>query len=270
MNEPPKSVLKKDGIVLLRKLRRSYHPTFKEEIYNGFDEVKFPKKYRHLAKRVHHDPLFILSFGELKTHLTRHLDGSYDEEEKIDKLLVFYSVFILNVTGARKLEKLYLEDDSFYLRTALKNYEKFNTVTNLIYKLLFSKNIKDVEICKGEEWKELVDKKRRSINGEPFKYFKDTYGHDSSSIKTLLKCEIYVQRMMCNRCFGYHFTQLCTSYEDAAKVVLLDRWMNDKFDYDIDERLKDVLKFPLFSVYLALAVCKGKNAETVCHSITDL
>ena len=75
---------------------------------------------------------------------------------------------------------------------------------------------------------------------------------------------------MCSRCFGYHSTRHCTSDEDTTKVVLLDRWLSEKFDYDIDERLKDVLKFPLFSVYLALSVCKGKNAETVCHSITDL
>ncbi|GMM45697.1 hypothetical protein DAPK24_022720 [Pichia kluyveri] len=113
-------------------------------------------------------------------------------------------------------------------------------ITNLIYKLLSSKNINDVQIRKGEEWKELVERKRKSITAEPIKYFKDTYYSELTKaftqyIKIFLKCEICVQ----------------------------DRWMSQKFDYDIDERLKDVLNAPLFSVYLALSVCKGKTAETV-------
>ena len=132
-----------------------------------------------------------------------------------------------------------------------------------------------MEIRKGEEWKELVERKRKSITAEPIKYFKDTYYSELTEtftqyIKIFLNCEICVQGITCNTCFGYHSTKHCTSDEDTVKVVLIDRWMSQKFDYDIDERLKDVLYAPLFSVYLALSVCKGKNAETVCHSITDL
>ena len=190
MNEAPRLLLNKDGVVLLEKIADSNHSIFEEDIYNAYHKLKFPEKYRYFARRVHFDPLFILSFAELKSYLTFYFDD-FEDEDDMRKLIVFYSVFVLNITGEMAvwdIAQLNLDNEFLLLRPALKNFGKFNTFTNLIYKLLSSKNINDEQIRKGEEWKELVERKRKSIKTEPIKYFKDTYYYNKVPfIKTLLK-----------------------------------------------------------------------------------
>ena len=278
MIEHRRLLLNDDGILLLRRLFEFNHYTFQQELYDSYYKSEYPEKLKYFARRVHFDPLFVLSFPELQSYLAPYI-VDFEDPENVRTLLVFYSVFILNVTGKMavwNIIRMSSLNENELLRLALKNFKEFNTVTNLIYNLLsFPKRPTKEDHIKGNDWKELIDRKRRSIRGEPKDYFKEKYymtDNDGflSFITTLLKSKICIVGKVCNRCYGHHFTSDCDSKVETGKVILLDRWMSRNFDYDIDERLKDVLEFPLFSVYLAIAVCRGNNTETVCHSITDL
>lgn len=268
----PKLRLNHKGTEFLRLLSGSHYSTFYHPYFKCYKKSSYPEQLQNFAERVHFDPLFICSFNELYSHMKAPLSSFSDESSR--GLLAMYSYFVLHICG--KISSMDIVTISSLneqlLFEAIGCFEKFDELTNAVYCDCTPVIVDDIDSRVSTDWFRYQSMKCLAYGDDPQAYLQRTYGRGFTGmhLNVLYGLDDFINRPgLCFLCYGCHEFGGCTRGRGNVKYLFIERWLRGDFNLDVDEKLKSLLDFPLFSVYHILCYVRGTKYDVACYCWID-